>query len=350
MAFANGYTYRKAITVDHTKVSGTGDLTDFPILISHTDADLKTTANGGNVQSTSGYDIFFETTGGSTLKHEVVFWSATTGQWIGYVKIPTLDGDASTVIYIYYGKSGVVSPTEDPPNVWNSSYKGVWHTTQDPAGSAPQILDSTSNNYDMTSGGSMTSGDLVTGQIYKAIEFDGTDDYLINTAWASVISGNGARTMEAWFNIATTPNANWVAWGAASSNQLSAIGVFSNAMGYLGYGNDNTTSAAPYDDSAWHQVAITHNGTTMKVLIDGTEVISVSETIATAASADLYFARYISGDYFPGKLEEIRISDTGRSNDWCITGYNSMKNPGTFYSLGSQQTSDGTFMRSVIII
>ena len=43
-----GYSFKKKITIDNTKVSGTADHTDFPILISVTDTDLRTTGNGGS--------------------------------------------------------------------------------------------------------------------------------------------------------------------------------------------------------------------------------------------------------------------------------------------------------------
>jgi hypothetical protein len=39
---------------------------------------------------------------------------------------------------------------------------------EDPSGTAPQVIDSTSNSNDGTSAGSMTSGDLVDGEIGKA--------------------------------------------------------------------------------------------------------------------------------------------------------------------------------------
>ena len=87
MAYANGYNYRKKITVDATKVSGAGSLTDFPFLVSHTDAALKTTANGGKVENASGYDIRFETSGGTELDYERVFYSATTGQIIACTRL-----------------------------------------------------------------------------------------------------------------------------------------------------------------------------------------------------------------------------------------------------------------------
>lgn len=62
-----GYGFKKKITIDNTKVSGTADHTDFPIQVSHTDADLKTTGNGGDVTDANGYDIVFTAADGTTL-------------------------------------------------------------------------------------------------------------------------------------------------------------------------------------------------------------------------------------------------------------------------------------------
>lgn len=336
-----GYGYYKTITIDNTKVSGSGFLADFPVLISHTDADLKTVANGGKVQNASGYDIRFETTDGIKLNHEVVFWSATTGQFIGYVRIPLLDGGTDTVIRIYYGNSGISTPEANPTEAWNAAYKGVWHMIQDPSGSSPQVLDSTNNNYDMTANGTMTSGDLITGQIYQGIDFDSaTSDYLVNTAWSSGgMTGNAARTIETWFKIASTPNFNAISWGAAGANQLSSFGCFGNNIGYTGFANDNLVSGAAYEDDAWHHMAITHDGSTMKIIIDGVQQLSVNpESLNTSTAADLYFGRYVGGSYYDGALEEVRISTVGRSNDWIITSYENQKNVSTFYTLGSESS------------
>ncbi len=48
-AQVSGYGFKKKITIESDSVSGSSDLTNFPILISVTDADLKTTGNGGDV-------------------------------------------------------------------------------------------------------------------------------------------------------------------------------------------------------------------------------------------------------------------------------------------------------------
>jgi biopolymer transport protein ExbB len=54
-----GYNYAKQITIQGAQVSGSADHVNFPVLISVTDNDLRTTANGGRVTSINGYDIVF---------------------------------------------------------------------------------------------------------------------------------------------------------------------------------------------------------------------------------------------------------------------------------------------------
>jgi hypothetical protein len=35
----------------------------------------------------------------------------------------------------------------------------------------------------------------------------------------------------------------------------------------------------------------------------------------------------------------VRFSSTARSDGWVITGYNNQSNPGTFYTVGSAESS-----------
>src|SRR6266852_2185273 len=79
--YNSAWTNRKPITIDHTKVSGGSDLTNFPMLFSVTDANLKTVANGGSVGKADGTDILFTASDGVTkLSHEIETYSAATGQ------------------------------------------------------------------------------------------------------------------------------------------------------------------------------------------------------------------------------------------------------------------------------
>ncbi|RMF72922.1 MAG: DUF2341 domain-containing protein, partial [Planctomycetota bacterium] len=105
--FGNGYSYRRLLTIPAAQVSGTSALSDFALLFSGTFPYLKTTANGGLVQSASGYDIRFESTAGVKLDHEVERWDGVSGDFTAWVRIPALNGDSDTTLYLYYGNGAV---------------------------------------------------------------------------------------------------------------------------------------------------------------------------------------------------------------------------------------------------
>jgi len=126
------YVISRKITIDNTKVVGTADHTDFPVLISFTDADLRTIANGGNVYNTNGYDIVFTASDGTTLlDFDLEKYVATTGEYIVWVRIPTLDYDDDTDIYIHYGNASVTTD-QSSTGVWDTNYQGVWHLEERP--------------------------------------------------------------------------------------------------------------------------------------------------------------------------------------------------------------------------
>ena len=133
-ARADSFGYRMAITVNSSQVQN-GPLTDFPFFFNTTNANMRTTGNGGHVQNANGYDIIFRalddtTCGGAgtspcTLNHEIEKYDGSTGEFIAWVKIPSIN--TGTVLYIYYGNASITSSSENKTGVWDSNYKGVWH-------------------------------------------------------------------------------------------------------------------------------------------------------------------------------------------------------------------------------
>ena len=131
-AKADNYGYRMGITVNSSQVQN-GPLTNFPFLFNTTSTNLKTTANGGHVTSAYGYDIIFRaldatTCGGTapcTLDHEIEKYDGSTGEFVAWVRVPSINN--GTVLYIYYGNASITSSPENKTGVWDSNYKGVWH-------------------------------------------------------------------------------------------------------------------------------------------------------------------------------------------------------------------------------
>jgi hypothetical protein len=167
------WTYCKSITIDADKVSGSSVLSNFPTLINlYSNSDLAAKAQN------DGDDILFTSSDGTTkLAHEIEKFDGSTGKLIAWVNVTSLGGDEDTILYRYYNNSKCVSQQE-VENVWDSNFKLVQHLQEEPSGSAPQMKDSTPNDNDGTSGGSMTSADQITGQIDGSLDFDGTNDYV----------------------------------------------------------------------------------------------------------------------------------------------------------------------------
>src|SRR5437868_10595644 len=164
---------RRSMTIDHTKVPGTQS--NFTVLVSVTDPALKTVANGGHVANANGYDIgFYADSGGTTkLKWEVERYDGTTGNLVAWVKIPSVSSSTDTVFYLFYGDSTNNTNQSDPPNTWDSSFKGVWHMADNAANTT--IRESTvtgANGPNNTN----TSSKTATGQIGKALSYNGSSD------------------------------------------------------------------------------------------------------------------------------------------------------------------------------
>ncbi|MFX0126188.1 MAG: DUF2341 domain-containing protein, partial [Candidatus Hodarchaeota archaeon] len=170
----SNFSYYKIITIDHTKVNGSGTHNDFPLLLSIYDSDLH------NKAQPDGDDIAFSD-GVEWLDHEIELfnqsYSSTHAHLVAWIRIPSLSTSTDTKIFMYYGNSSIESQ-ENPSGVWDDGYVGVWHLKETPSGELGEITDSTSCGNNGTSYGSMDSNDQVKAQINGGIDFDGNDDRL----------------------------------------------------------------------------------------------------------------------------------------------------------------------------
>jgi Peptidase family C25/Propeptide_C25/Domain of unknown function (DUF2341) len=331
------FSYRKPITIDHTKVL-CGSMTDFPVLIKITgDNNLKTTANGGHVTNSNGYDIIFrDSDGTTTLDHEIEQYNGSTGDLIAWVRIPTLTNTADKVIYMYYGNSGITSATANPAGVWGTSYNAVYHLGN---GSTLSAGDSTANAYN----GTINGATATTGMADGAASFNGSSYYI--TVPSSVLPSNNNFVVSAWFQ--TTSN------GTIFGEQNSAIGstptswdpaLYVQTNGRLHGGIytgtvPNLQSSGAVNNGAWHQAVLVVNGTgrTQTLYLDGASVGSVTGTpegpynyvyIGTGYSNN-WTNTNGSNYYFNGTIDEVRISSSAiaPSACWIQTEYNNQRYP-----------------------
>jgi hypothetical protein len=368
-----GYTYIRPITINHTKV-GASTHADFPVLVAGTYPWLATVSHGGKVQNPNGFDVAFfaDNTLGSPLKHEVEKYDAATGEVIYWVKVPWLLHTADTVIYIAYGNSSISASQADPTQVWDAGFRGVWHLAQDPAGTGPQLLDSTSYGNHLTSVGSMTSNNLVAGKVGAAIDLDGVNDRLERLDNAS-LSITGSLTTSIWFRMVNNPPAaregllcKWANYSGYSNMRSYCLGIdqstgrvsgLVSANGQYADGSSSTlvTGSADRANGAWrHAVMVFNPGAGMVLYVDGqleaTRTTGVMPAIYDSTAKFWLGSQNTEETYYNAEatIDEARVSGVARSADWILAEYNNQNDPASFYSVGVEQAPTPSRKRSVV--
>ena len=347
--YGNDYSYRRAVVLDGDKIATT--TASFPILATTTLADLRTIGNDGKVQNANGYDIVWVDSDDTTLlDFEVEKYVPATGEIVHWVETSIVSSTNKTV-YMYYGNSGISANQATTTGVWDSNYKGVWHMNQDP--SSASTTDSTINSNDGTTGGSMTSGDLVNGEIGKAIDFDGADD-LINCGKNSSLNNLSAFTAEAWIyprsrgeGVNDSP-AGRIFDKTKKYFFMEDVNGTGQHIGQTVQGESFTYRLSPNSSinyNAWSHAVVTWSGgayTNINFRING--VLQNGSGSGTGLNPyddsvyDLIIGNVADGiRTFDGIIDEVRISNTARTAGWIATEYNNQVSVGEFLTIGGEE-------------
>jgi hypothetical protein len=334
------WTYRKSITIDHTKVNAA--LSNFPVLIDVTDGDLASKAQA------DGDDIAFTDEDAAKLNHEIEFYNSTDGRLVVWVSVPSLSSSVDTVLYMYYGNAGA-SNQENVTAVWDSNFMMVQHLCE----SSGTHYDSTSNDNDGTAINGTLQG--ISGKIDGADDFDGTNDE-VSVPHSNTLTGfASAFTASAWVKLDDVATQQGIinkydTEGNQRSWYLDFRGTTSpKAFGMSGSadGVAITTWTASYAASAgtWYHVALVwQSGQVSKFYVNGQQLTTTGAgaiaSIYNNTATPLYIGRAWSaaGERFlDGTVDEARISNVARSSSWIATSYNNQNNPSSFYAVGTEE-------------
>jgi hypothetical protein len=324
-----GWDYRKKIVIDSDQVAG--NLANFPMLFTITDSDLK------NKAQPDGDDIYFTSSDGKTkLNHEIESYNNTNGELIAWVNITSLSSSTDTVIYMYYGNPSALDQS-NVTGVWDENFVAVYHLSETPTGT---VYDSTSNNIDLTPN-AMEAGDQVVGPIDGSINFDGDPERLASSNTITIES----FTFEAWVS-----SDSWSGWHAFASVADSGGTLWRDFGSY----NDDPfidSDGITYDiaqfqsGSAWRHIVGRYNDSAgsnrLRGFINGTITgdtanPSLSSLTGYVALGSLYWTGSWE-DYFDGRLDEVRISNISRSNDWIATEFKNQNDTNSFYSVFAEE-------------
>lgn len=336
-----GWRYRKAITINYAKVANT-DQSNFPVLISLTDADLQAHAKS------DGYDILFaDSTSTAKIPYERERYTASSGELVAWVKIATLSCSTNTVVYMYYGNSEATDQQDLTGATWDSNFKGVWHSGD---ASATTIADSTSNTNTGTKHG--VAGPVeATGKIGRAQSYNGTDESISIDPSVTVA---GSFTVSAWAKVLNDDDTRTIigARNDIEDNRFDFKFQSGESIhGDIGDGTDWITNEADaelfYSYDNWYQITYVVTPTGYTIYLDGDSAASgnydESAPLLFSPTHNIYIGQVgYDEEWFYGTIDEVRVSNVVRSADWIQTEYNNQSDPSTFYSLGSEVIGDET--------
>ena len=339
--------YRKKITIDHIKVSGS--LVGFPVLVDTTDSDLAAKAQY------DADDIVFTTQGGVKLSHEIESYNSSIGRLIAWIHVPSLSSAVDTVLYMYYGNAGAASQ-ENVAGVWDSNFMMVQHLNE----ASGTHFDSTVNHNDGTVSGAVQG---VAGKIDGADDFDGTNDAVVVPHSSTLTGFTEAMTVSVWVKLDDVNSRQTMlnkynstgsqrAWALDYAINQPSAGQ--NACGLIVSSNGQTYESffAPYTFTAgqWVNVAVvwTPNQTSLPFYINGVQVSGAGTQNVTVSSIfnnvleSLYFGRsYVGASggerYLDGIIDEAQLSNIARSSGWIVTSYNNQRDPSSFYTIGAEE-------------
>ncbi|MFO7669135.1 MAG: DUF2341 domain-containing protein, partial [Bacteroidales bacterium] len=336
----DGYCYRKQITIQESKIPDGYDLTDFPVLINiSSDNDLRDESFGGYVNNSNGWDLVFASSTGVQLDHDVELYDRTTGEFIAWVKIPILDYDENTIIYLYFGHD---TPASDPSttDTWSNGFVSVYH------------LDDDENDALGINNGTNVGSDNIAGIINDGRDFEYVDtqdrielgDFgligssLTISAWihpesftipdARILSkATGSDSQEHWWMLSTIDNTElcfWLRTGSTTNIYEPDVSILTTASWQY--------VSAVYDGSKMY---IFHNGALNGTGLDITGNLNLGPSVDIAIG-NQPFSAFADGEKpFDGIIDEVRISSVARTSSWLTAEYNNISSPGTFYTLGS---------------
>jgi hypothetical protein len=310
----------------------TGTLTDFPLWVSMTDADLAADARS------DGTDIHFVTGNSATpLDFQIQSFTKSTGRLDAWVRVPSLA--TGSELALRYGDV-TMAHAPDAPGTF-AGYAAVWH------------LDDPLTNNTIVDARALRNGtaamlgpsESVAAWLGRGISFKGGADQITFT---NPLTGTTPHTISLWINQrATANNDAIIALGNATPNQArwfhSRYEAATIAVGL--YANDFTNVNDDVIGDGWVLLHWVFEGTNRmsRIYRGGVQIagpfqhnagINTQGTGGVLGNAPGGFGADMG---INATLDEVRIINVARSAAW-IAAEAANQGPGsTFYSVSAEQ-------------
>jgi|CXWL01.1.fsa_nt_gi hypothetical protein len=213
---------------------------------------------------------------------------------------------------------GIFPAPAPPPVVCTTAPNGMisWWAAENNPG----------DNLNRNNGVLQGNAGFVAGIVGNAFDLDGTGDYVQITSPTGLPVGNSARTVELWFRAPATPGESGLfQYGSAATGQMFGLITSGNAPGRLYfYGHSaDLASATAIQPNTWYHGAVTYDGTTVNVFVNGILENSAPIALNTALNTNgITIGHRAGGSFWTGQLDEPTIYDRALSAAEILAIYN----------------------------
>ncbi len=366
----------------NTITANTGDGVEVVAGTDHTVTGNVMTANGGNAidlgaNGTTANDSGDADTGANDLLNTPVLTSATESlglvdltftvdvpvgayrievytdpsntrslsELVGSERFTTTATGSQTVTVTFAGVVGerlVATLTEDDGTTTGSTSE-VSATSAVAAAGGATTADASVRRSDLRATGGLTLPGTTTGKAGKGIDLGGGTQRLVGPA--TDISAS-ALTLSGWVKLdtyGTDPRVVAKASGATSRTyELLVDSTTHEAVARIVTGNGAAeVRGGSLATGTWYHLAVTWDGTTARLYVDGTQVSTTSATgtLTTELTMPLVVGNVATANRgLDGVVDQVQVAHTARSAAWLATAQANMANPSAFVTVGGPQT------------
>lgn len=231
-------------------------------------------------------------------------------------------GASDSNYYVYYGYSSESTSKQPSADTeWNSVY-GFFGTVPDAnsvaiyhfdEGSGTSVADATTNTYTGTLVNTPSWG--TDGKFGRYVTFTGASSQRMDLSNLSL----GSSTLEGWFYITTPSTGQALASQSADGGGATAwlLQINSSKLQWLQNGGTTVSGTTTLSANTWYHLAVTNDGSTTKLYVNGAQDGSGSNSAPTAASDGYHLAARHEASYssfYTGRMQHVRFSNTARAS------------------------------------
>jgi biopolymer transport protein ExbB len=297
--------FRREITIDTTSqgVPISGPITRAPLLIRLHSGNFDFDAaaqNGADLRFIAGDDK-------TPLAYHIESFDPLLGVALVWVDLKDVPVGATRTIYLYYGNKKA-SPAVDSQGTFDPDYTLVYHFDAG-AGAPPKDKTAFGNNA-QTAPGAVDDASV----IGRGARFTGSGPVLIPASPSLALAAGGAFTFSAWVKPdAPQPRAALLVRGAGASGLV--VGLDQGAA-FVEAGGKRIAAATPVEKGAWAHIAVTADGQTVTLYVNGKAVGSQPGPLPAMGGPIALGADLPGGASglaaFTGGYDEARISKVAR--------------------------------------